>query len=65
MNIIEQMDSNTNTSKMSKIELYAITELKRIQSFPDNYIIDGSNKYIIMQIGNAVHVDLLIILVSI
>jgi DNA (cytosine-5)-methyltransferase 1 len=31
-----------------------ITELKRIQSFPDNYIIDGSNKDIIMQIGNAV-----------
>jgi len=31
-----------------------ILELKRIQSFPDNYIILGSNKDIIMQIGNAV-----------
>jgi DNA (cytosine-5)-methyltransferase 1 len=37
-----------------KIRRLTITELKRIQSFPDNYIIDGSNKDIIMQIGNAV-----------
>ncbi len=36
------------------IRRLTITELKRIQSFPDNYIIDGSNKDIIMQIGNAV-----------
>lgn len=36
------------------IRRLTITELKRIQSFPDNYIITGSNKDIIMQIGNAV-----------
>jgi DNA-cytosine methyltransferase len=38
----------------AEIRRLTITELKRIQSFPDNYIIDGSNKDIIMQIGNAV-----------
>ena len=37
-----------------EVRRLTITELKRIQSFPDNYIIDGSNKDIIMQIGNAV-----------
>lgn len=37
-----------------EIRRLTITELKRIQSFPDNYIIDGSNKDIIIQIGNAV-----------
>jgi len=37
-----------------EIRRLTITELKRIQSFPDNYIIDGSSKDIIMQIGNAV-----------
>ena len=37
-----------------EIRRLTITELKKIQSFPDNYIIDGSNKEIIMQIGNAV-----------
>ena len=37
-----------------EIRRLTITELKRIQSFPDNYIIAGSNKDIIMQIGNAV-----------
>jgi len=37
-----------------EIRRLTITELKRIQSFPDNYIICGSNKDIIMQIGNAV-----------
>jgi DNA (cytosine-5)-methyltransferase 1 len=31
-----------------------ILELKRIQSFPDDYIIKGNKKDIIMQIGNAV-----------
>lgn len=31
-----------------------IIELKRIQTFPDNYILEGSKKDIIMQIGNAV-----------
>lgn len=37
-----------------EIRRLTIIELKRIQSFPDNYIINGSNKDIIMQIGNAV-----------
>jgi DNA (cytosine-5)-methyltransferase 1 len=37
-----------------EIRRLTIIELKRIQSFPDNYIIDGSNKDIITQIGNAV-----------
>ena len=37
-----------------EIRRLTIPELKRIQSFPDNYIIEGSNKDIIMQIGNAV-----------
>jgi DNA (cytosine-5)-methyltransferase 1 len=42
--------------KYSETEIRRLTipELKRIQSFPDDYIIDGSNKDIIMQIGNAV-----------
>jgi DNA (cytosine-5)-methyltransferase 1 len=36
------------------IRRLTILELKRIQSFPDEYIIRGSKKDIIMQIGNAV-----------
>ncbi len=38
----------------NEIRRLTILELKRIQSFPDDYVIDGSNKDIIMQIGNAV-----------
>jgi DNA (cytosine-5)-methyltransferase 1 len=38
----------------AEIRRLTITELKRIQTFPDNYVINGSKKYIIMQIGNAV-----------
>ena len=38
----------------TEIRRLTITELKRIQSFPDTYILEGSNKDIIMQIGNAV-----------
>jgi DNA (cytosine-5)-methyltransferase 1 len=38
----------------SEVRRLTITELKRIQSFPDNYIIEGTNKDIITQIGNAV-----------
>jgi DNA (cytosine-5)-methyltransferase 1 len=38
----------------TEIRRLTITELKRIQSFPDDYIIEGSNKDTIMQIGNAV-----------
>ncbi len=38
----------------TEVRRLTITELKRTQSFPDDYIIQGSNKDIIMQIGNAV-----------
>jgi len=38
----------------NEIRRLTIVELKRIQSFPDDYIINGSKKDIIMQIGNAV-----------
>jgi len=36
------------------IRKLTITELKKIQSFPEDYVIKGNNKEIIMQIGNAV-----------
>ena len=36
------------------IRRLTILELKRIQTFPDDYVINGSKKEIIMQIGNAV-----------
>ena len=38
----------------TEIRRLTIIELKRIQSFPDDYIIKGTKKDIIMQIGNAV-----------
>ena len=38
----------------TEIRRLTILELKRIQSFPDNYILDGSKKDVIMQIGKAV-----------
>jgi DNA (cytosine-5)-methyltransferase 1 len=38
----------------SEIRRLTILELKRIQSFPDDYIIEGSKKNVIIQIGNAV-----------
>lgn len=38
----------------NNIRRLTILELKRIQSFPDNFIIVGSKKDIITQIGNAV-----------
>ena len=38
----------------NEVRRLTIIELKRIQTFPDNYIIEGSNKDIIIQIGNAV-----------
>ena len=37
-----------------EIRRLTIIELKRIQSFPDNFTLIGSKKDIIMQIGNAV-----------
>jgi len=41
----------------TKIRRLTILELKRIQTFPDNYILCGSNKDQIIQIGNAVACD--------
>jgi DNA (cytosine-5)-methyltransferase 1 len=38
----------------TEIRRLTIQELKRIQTFPDDYSIEGSKKDIIMQIGNAV-----------
>lgn len=38
----------------TEIRRLTIQELKRIQSFPDDYVLEGSKKDIIMQIGNAV-----------
>jgi len=42
--------------KYSDVEIRRLTvlELKRIQSFPDNYELSGTKKDMIMQIGNAV-----------
>ena len=37
-----------------EIRRLTILELKRIQSFPDDYCLEGNNKEKIMQIGNAV-----------
>ena len=37
-----------------EIRRLTITEIKRIQSFPDDYILNGSKKDIITQLGNAV-----------
>jgi len=37
-----------------EIRRLTVIELKRIQTFPDEYILEGSKKDIIMQIGNAV-----------
>ncbi len=38
----------------NEIRRLSIIELKRIQTFPDNFILEGSNKDVIIQIGNAV-----------
>ena len=38
----------------TEIRRLTIIELKRIQSFPDEYILEGSKKDVITQIGNAV-----------
>jgi DNA (cytosine-5)-methyltransferase 1 len=38
----------------SEIRRLTILELKRIQTFPDNFIMEGTKKDIIIQIGNAV-----------
>lgn len=37
-----------------EIRRLTILELKRIQTFPDDYVLEGSKKDVIMQIGNAV-----------
>ena len=41
----------------NEIRRLTVLELKRIQTFPDNYILNGSNKDVIIQIGNAVAVN--------
>lgn len=38
----------------NKIRRLTILELKRIQTFPDNYVLEGNRKDKIIQIGNAV-----------
>lgn len=38
----------------NEIRRLTVKELKRIQSFPDEYKLEGSNKDVIMQIRNAV-----------
>ena len=38
----------------TEVRRLTILELKRIQSFPDNFILEGNRKDKIMQIGNAV-----------
>ena len=38
----------------TEIRRLTIQELKRIQTFPDDYVLEGSKKDVIMQIGNAV-----------
>lgn len=38
----------------TEIRRLTILELKRIQTFPDDYIIEGNKREVIMQIGNAV-----------
>jgi len=38
----------------TEIRMLTILELKRIQSFPDNFVLEGTKKDQIMQIGNAV-----------
>ena len=39
---------------LKEIRRLTILELKRIQSFPDDYYLEGNKRYQIMQIGNAV-----------
>jgi len=38
----------------TEIRRLTVLELKRIQSFPDDFVLEGSNKEKVMQIGNAV-----------
>jgi DNA (cytosine-5)-methyltransferase 1 len=38
----------------TEIRRLTVTELKRIQTFPDEYIIEGNYKEVVTQIGNAV-----------
>jgi DNA (cytosine-5)-methyltransferase 1 len=38
----------------TEIRRLTILELKRVQTFPDDFVLEGSKKDIIMQIGNAV-----------
>lgn len=49
-------DGYDSLVKYSETEIRRLTilELKRIQTFPDDYILTGSKKDVIIQIGNAV-----------
>ena len=38
----------------NEVRILTILELKRIQSFPDDFVLVGNKKEKIMQIGNAV-----------
>jgi DNA (cytosine-5)-methyltransferase 1 len=38
----------------TEIRRLSVTEIKRIQSFPDSYILCGTKKDQIIQLGNAV-----------
>ena len=49
----------------TEIRRLTILELKRIQSFPDDFILEGTKKDKIMQIGNAVALVLHFILENI
>lgn len=42
----------------NQIRKLTILELKRIQTFPDDYILDGTDNEIMKQIGNAVPCNL-------
>lgn len=45
---------DVDTMMCGEVRRLTIEELKRIQSFPDDFEFQGNNKNIIMQIGNAV-----------
>lgn len=49
----------------TEIRRLTVIELKRIQSFPDEFILEGTKKDVIMQIGTLLRADLPIILVNI
>jgi site-specific DNA-cytosine methylase len=52
--LVKYDDAIVNDALVQNIRRLTILELCRIQSFPDDYILTGSKKEIITQIGNAV-----------